>query len=140
MRPRSRYVFDTFAVIALLESEPGESRVKDLLTSAASGASLIAMSLINWGEVLYSTERKLGAHALVRAISIIDSLPIELVSVDRALAQAAAHLKIRGRLSYADCYAAALAQTRDAAVVTGDPEFHSVENLVAIEWLPQRQA
>ena len=39
-------------------------------------------------------------------------------------------------MSYADCFAAALAQRESAAVVTGDPDFRQVEQLVAIDWLP----
>jgi ribonuclease VapC len=52
------------------------------------------------------------------------------------LALAAAYLKGLHPISYADCFAAALAQQLDAAVVTGDPDFRQLEGRVAIEWLP----
>jgi predicted nucleic acid-binding protein len=39
-------------------------------------------------------------------------------------------------MSYADCFAAALAKTRDAELVTGDLEFKVVEKeLKKIKWL-----
>ncbi|MEW5989188.1 MAG: PIN domain-containing protein [Chloroflexota bacterium] len=41
-------------------------------------------------------------------------------------------------LSYADAFAAALAQELKATLVTGDPEFRPLIALIAIEWLPQR--
>ena len=39
--------------------------------------------------------------------------------------------------SYADAFAVALAQMKQAAVVTGDPDFRKFEGLVPIEWLSQ---
>jgi hypothetical protein len=30
-----------------------------------------------------------------------------------------------------------LAQLMQAPILTGDPEFHKVEHLVTVEWLPQ---
>jgi ribonuclease VapC len=43
-------------------------------------------------------------------------------------------------MSYADCFAAALAQRLDAAVVTGDPEFEDIERAgeLKVEWLPPK--
>jgi uncharacterized protein len=49
--------------------------------------------------------------------------------------ESAAELKARHALSYAECFAAATAIKHEAAVVTGDPEFKKVEDLVAIEWI-----
>jgi predicted nucleic acid-binding protein len=42
---------------------------------------------------------------------------------------------VRGRLSLADCFAAALAFIEEAELVTGDPEFKQVEGEVKIEWI-----
>jgi uncharacterized protein len=44
-------------------------------------------------------------------------------------------LKVASKMGYLDCFAAALAQHLEAAVVTGDPDFRQVEGMVAIEWL-----
>jgi len=38
-------------------------------------------------------------------------------------------------MSYADCFAAALAKDRKAHVVTGDPEFKQVEQEVQVLWV-----
>jgi hypothetical protein len=38
-------------------------------------------------------------------------------------------------MSLADCFAAALAQQKQAAVYTGDPEFKAVEDEVKVVWL-----
>jgi predicted nucleic acid-binding protein len=39
------------------------------------------------------------------------------------------------RLRYADAFCIATARRLDAAVLTNDPEFQSVENLITIRWL-----
>jgi ribonuclease VapC len=48
---------------------------------------------------------------------------------------AAARIKASHAISYADAFAAATAQKHEAVLVTGDPDFKLVENLIDIEWL-----
>ena len=38
-------------------------------------------------------------------------------------------------LSYADCFAVASALRHDACILTGDPEFKNVEQIVEIDWV-----
>jgi ribonuclease VapC len=129
------YVLDAFALLAYLRGEPGAERVRDLLLRARSGEARLYLSLVNYGEVLYISERQGGRPAAEEAIRIIDHLPLEIVPADRDLTFAAAHLKARYPISYADAFAAALAQKLGAVLVTGDPEFRKVEAVVEIEWL-----
>ena len=98
---------------------------------------MVYLSVINYGELIYVTEREQGVFAARRAIAAVDQLPITVVEADRRLTFAAAHVKAHHRLSYADAFAVALAQQMQATLVTGDPEFRAVEHLIAIEWLPQ---
>ena len=63
----------------------------------------------------------------------MDDLPISWIDVDRSLARVAADLKVAGGLAYADCFAAALAYTKEGPVVTGDPEFACMADTVSIE-------
>ena len=64
---------------------------------------------------------------------------IELVPVDARdleLVRQAALFKATKKMSYADCFAAALAKIRNAELVTGDREFKAVENdLKKIRWI-----
>ena len=66
-------------------------------------------------------------------------MQIELVPVDTRdleLVRQAAVFKATKKMSYADCFAAALAKTRNAELVTGDSEFKVVErDLKKIRWL-----
>jgi predicted nucleic acid-binding protein len=66
---------------------------------------------------------------------LISTLPIVIISADLDLAKQAAEFKASRKMSYADCFAAALAKLRNAELVTGDREFRQVENEVKIQWL-----
>jgi predicted nucleic acid-binding protein len=131
------YVLDSFALLAYFGAEPGELQVKAVLTRAAAGQAVTYLSVINLGEIAYITEREQGAAATRRALAAIDQLPIKIIEADRRMALAAGHVKAHYPLSYADAFAVALAQQMQAIILTGDPEFGTIEDLVAVEWLPQ---
>jgi ribonuclease VapC len=130
-----QYVLDTFAVVAYLRGESGGEAVRDLLRRAQKKEVALSLCLVNYGEVLYMTERAGGLEAATEAIRIVEQLPVQIAPVDRALTFAAAHVKAHHSISYADAFAVALAQELGATVVTGDPEFRSVEALVSVQWL-----
>lgn len=131
------YVFDSYALIAYFEDEVGCTRVKTLLEQAIKGECEILMSVINLGEVLYIVELERGLPQAQKTLARINELPINIVDADRNLTLTAAHVKAQPSIACADCFAAALAQVKEAALVTGDPEFKTIEMnaLVAIEWL-----
>ncbi|MBI5283808.1 MAG: type II toxin-antitoxin system VapC family toxin [Chloroflexi bacterium] len=130
----SRYVLDSFALLAYYRDEFGAARVRQLLANREHNHW---MSVINLGEVYYRLNR------LQRGLKPDDfshqamRLPIQVVDANRGLTLAAAHIKAGHAMAYADCFAAALAMQFDAIVVTGDPEFEQLENegLITVEWL-----
>lgn len=134
-----RYVLDSFALLAYFQAEPGGPRVRELLEQAIQGEVSLALTTVNLGEVAYRTERQHGLERAQEVLAKIEEYAPSVVDVDRELALAAAHLKARHEMAYADCLATALAQHLDAQVVTGDPDFRQVEGLVAIQWLPQAE-
>ena len=129
------YVLDAFAVIMHLRRQPDYLRVRALLKRAHLGESRLWMSEVNLGEVLYIIERQRGLAGVQSFLSAWKEGPVEAVAATFERVQAAAHFKARYPISYADAFAAALAQELGATLVTGDPEFHAVEHLVTIEWL-----
>lgn len=133
-----RFVFDSYALIAFLEDEPGAARVNAILDQAAKGQAEIWLAIINFGEVVYITEREKGLPEAQRVIAMLDQLPIAVVEADRKLTFAAAHIKAKHSMSYADAFAAALAQEKEAMLVTGDVEFESVAAETKIDWLPSK--
>jgi predicted nucleic acid-binding protein len=112
-----------------------------MLDGASAQRHTVYLSLINLGEALYITERERGLVAARRTLGAVDELPLELVPVSRTTVLAAAHIKARFRISYADAFAAVAARDCGGVVVTGDPEFRPLADagLVAVEWLPRRR-
>ena len=129
------YVLDSFAILAYFQAEPGGRKVKELLKQAKAEDSVTSMSLINLGEVIYNTGRKLGEDRAKEILDDIMLLPIQLAEVTRARVLAAAQIKTQYPISYADAFAVSLAQELNATIVTGDPEFKKVEHLVEIVWV-----
>jgi ribonuclease VapC len=129
-------VLDAFAILGLLRDEPCADHVERLLRSVAN----ISMSSINLGEVIYKTTRAHGAERAQDVLLHVGSYDMDIIDPDRELVVAAAFLKGLHRMSYADCFAAALAMRLNAALVTGDRDFHQLEGTLTIEWLPEASA
>ena len=135
------YVLDSFALLAYFEGEAAMSRVRSVLEGANAQRHTVYLSLINLGEALYITERERGLVAARRTLGAVDQLPLELVPVSRTTVLAAAHVKARFPISYADAFAAVAARDCGGVVLTGDPEFRPLADagLIAVEWLPRRR-
>lgn len=127
------YVLDSFAVLAYLTAEAGMPRVREVLNKASAGHCAVYLSLINLGEVAYIVERERGLARAQETLGLIDQLPIEVLPATKEAVMAAAHVKAGHPLAYADAFAVAAAQTLDAVVLTGDPEFDSVRKIVSVE-------
>jgi len=93
------------------------------------------MTEVNYAEVKYMLVKKDGGDAWKQAADILTSLPIEFHPVDRQLADFAADLKARHKISVAAAFAAALTKERKVELVTGDPEFKALEKEIKINWL-----
>ncbi len=115
-------VLDAWAVLALLEDEPGAERVEKAMWFEDP-----VMSWINLGEVYYSTIRKHGlddAEAAVRDVGA----NVRVETPDAGLVLAAGRIKAAGGLSYADAFALATAQRHSAPLITGDVEILRLES------------
>lgn len=131
-------VLDSWALMALFNEEPAAEPVEKLLHAATAGRHTLLLSVINWGEVYYTTMRRGGESAAKSIASDIAQLPISIVPVESTnldLVRQAAIFKATKKLSYADCFAAALAKQRRAEFVTGDSEFKALESELRIAWL-----
>lgn len=134
----AHFVLDSFALLAFLEDEVGLVRVKEVLNNAEKGRCQVYLSWINLGEVLYITERERGERTARETLGHIQGLPIQMLEVSSDVVLAAAHIKAKHRLSYADAFAVVAALEKNAILLTGDPEFAAVESMLNIEWLPRK--
>lgn len=132
----SACVLDANALLAYLRREPGYEMVKALFVAAARGEMQLLMCCVNAGEALYMTWRKGSPAKFDELLALLPELPIQIRDADMVLTTEAARFKATRKMSYADCYAAALAKREGAEVVTGDPEFKAVEDEVTVRWLP----
>lgn len=134
MRPALR-VLDSFSLITYLENENGADRMIELFRVARDSGKTLLLSVVNWGEVYYITLREAGRERLEAVTQLISTLPIQIIPVDLELTKQAAEFKAVKKMSYGDCFAAALAKLRKAELVTGDGEFKQVEGEVKIFWI-----
>jgi ribonuclease VapC len=128
-------VLDSWAIIAFLEGEPGANAVEKILLESLQQNTQLMMTTVNLGEVWYNIARRYSLEGADQAVAQVRSLGVGVVSADWNLTYQAAKYKVRGRISLADCFAAALAIIEGAALVTGDLEFKQVEDEVKIEWI-----
>jgi predicted nucleic acid-binding protein len=135
MTTAANIVLDSWPVIAYLQGEDAADRVVEIIAGTHNRKSSLAMSAVNAGEVWYVIARRLGPDKADAAIDVIRSIGITIADVDWATSKIAADYKAGGGISYADCFAAALAKQTGATLVTGDPEFRRLEKEIVIEWL-----
>ncbi len=128
-------VFDSWSIMAYFEDEPAGQQVADLIAHAHENETSLLMSVINAAEVWYILAREVSEEEANSTISEMRQLGIEFVDANWRLAEVAAQFKARCKMSFADCFAAALAKENKAELVTGDPEFKQVESDIKIRWV-----
>jgi ribonuclease VapC len=131
------YVLDSFALLALLGKEKGSDVVADLLRQTQADQIQTRMTWVNVGEVAYIVERRWGMGQVYQVLGTLEATKMDIVPAGRSLALAAAHIKAEHPLAYADAFAAALAIAEQATLVTGDPEFKPLEDVLSIQWITE---
>jgi ribonuclease VapC len=114
--------------------QPATSAVERLFDESVAGSVRLFMSAINAGEVYYFL-RKTHSEKVAeswRQLSGTFPATIEVPTGDEIWD--AALLKGKYPISYADAFAAALAQKHHCPVVTGDPEFRVIPGL-ELDWV-----
>jgi predicted nucleic acid-binding protein len=129
------FVLDSYALIAYLRGETVGEHVLAILEEAAKKESPVHMTEVNYAEVKYMLVRKHGSDAWLTAVEMMSALPIQFHSATRELSDIAGDFKSRMKMSLADAFAAALAKTLHAQLVTGDREFRAAEDEIKIKWL-----
>ena len=128
-------ILDSYALMAFFEDEPGADVVRELILKAEENKVNLLISVVNLGEVWYSIARTNSPEVADQYIGEINGMAIEIVDVDWTLTRQAASLKVNGNISYADCFAAALAKSKKAELVTGDKEFKPLDGEIRISWI-----
>lgn len=128
-------VLDSWPVLEWLQRKsPTDKVVQKILLEADAGRARLHMSAINVGEVYYFLCKHHRMEEADEWRSLSQNLPVTIDVPDLREIWDAAVLKGRYAISYADAFAAALAQRYQCPVMTGDPEFQSVGEL-ELHWL-----
>ena len=133
------YCLDTFALLAFLKGEPGKDKVITLLNQAKEGEIRLFVNIVNLIELHYTILRDSGKSHADEAVVWIKNLPIEIVNVELEDIAQIGMVKANYPVSLGDAFCIATAISRNLTIVTGDPDFKEVKDLVFIEWLPQKK-
>lgn len=117
----STVTLDSWAWIGYLQSDPRAARVKEIIDSD----NLVIASAINVAEVSVFLLR----HGKGNFAKLVQERA-RVVPVDEEIAQEAAALKVKHKLGLADAIVFATAQKHGAPLVTGDPDFKGMENVI----------
>lgn len=123
MPPKTSFVLDTSALLALRGDEAGADRVEALLSQAKKNQCRLLASFMTRMEVLYNVWRAEGEEAARHALRLMDSFAVHWISCEPNILEIASRIKAQGRLSVADSWIGATAIAYGATLIHKDPEF-----------------
>ena len=130
------FVLDAWALLAFLQGEePAASRVKSLLQEARNEKVILYVSILNLGEVYYRIGKTRGQSEADALVEELQLLPLTILPASNEDVMAAAQLKIKYPISYADAFAASTTLQHGAILLTGDPELLELSGKFPLEKL-----
>ncbi|MBP6942145.1 MAG: type II toxin-antitoxin system VapC family toxin [Syntrophorhabdaceae bacterium] len=129
------FVFDSYALLRLFQREKGFEKIAKLLEDIRKRDIARFINAINVGEIIYITKREFGDQKKIEVLANIERMGFTILPAPDTLIFQAAEYKAIYSISYADCFVLASAVERQATIVTGDPEFKKVGDLVDIYWI-----
>ncbi len=128
-------VLDSYALITYLQKQAAYEEVASIFQECTLKDREAFVCVVNWGEVIYHAFRTGGEQRARLADDTMRAIPITLVEATKELTFLAAKLKAFHKMSYADCFAAALAIKKKCELLTGDKEFKQMEQEIKIRWI-----
>lgn len=123
------HVLDANALYRYLTGGPGADVVSRLFKQARDAKQPVRMSVVNWGEVYYTIARARGFPETAAIMDRVKLLPLAVLDADESVTTRAARLKAAHGLPYADCFAAATAETNGVLVTSDAKDFRKVPGL-----------
>ncbi len=128
------YVFDANAILRyfrVVEAEGGD-KVHELFDLANQGETHLLLSVVNFGEIYYVLLKLVGERETREYIKRLQHT-LTIIDADQPSTIEAAKLKHGYKIGYADSFAAALALSRKATLVSADPAFEKFGK--SLKWL-----
>ena len=129
-----RFVLDASALVVFFEDLAGADKIESIIRLALLGKAQLAICVVNWGEVCYSLYRARGAAAARKALTDIETLPIQFMDADLELTGLATGFRVEHGLSHTSSFAAALARQRKASLITVDRCFERLPKQLNDIW------
>ncbi|HEY6010463.1 MAG TPA: type II toxin-antitoxin system VapC family toxin [Nitrospirota bacterium] len=133
------YILDSYALLCLFDKKRKAEKdaVVRYLENAEKGGIKLYISKINEGEVFYKLYKYFGeaVAAGFRADLKRGMFPLHVVTVNDKRVDEASAIKAKYPVSYADAFCIELAKDMNLPVVTGDPEFDNVKNIIQLQSL-----
>jgi predicted nucleic acid-binding protein len=114
----------------------GTNKVRALFEQAERGQARLSMSVVNLGEVLYILLKHTGEPRAQHYVQVLQNV-VTTVEADAAQALGAAEMKHKDKLGHADSFAATLALTLKATLVSADPGFEKLGKTLKWVRLPR---
>jgi len=130
-----KYIFDSSALISYFDGESNAGRVADVLEEINEKELDAFLCVVNLGEIYYHFLRTGGYHTGDVIFRAIKTLPIKIIEANIEITLAASKIKAFNKMSYADCFAAALTEDKKGVLLTSDKEFKQVEKNIKINFL-----
>jgi predicted nucleic acid-binding protein len=132
------YVLDANAVLRYfgVSEEQGSNKVRALFEQAERGQARLSMSVVNLGEVHYVLLKHVGEPRARHYVQVLQHVAT-MVEADAVQALGAAELKHKYKLGYADSFAATLAVTLKATLVSAHPAFEKLGKTLKLLRLPK---
>lgn len=131
------YILDSYALLCLFDKKRKQEKdaIVALLEQAERKKIALIISKINEGEVFYRLFKYAGPLIAqgFREDLKAGLFPITVAAVNDKRAEAASVIKAGHTVSYADAFCIALAKEMNHPVITGDPEFESVKDVIAVK-------
>jgi predicted nucleic acid-binding protein len=132
------YVLDANTVLRYFGASEGQgtNKVRALFEQAERGQARLSMSVINLGEVLYVLLKHVGESRARHYVQVLQHV-VTMIEADAAQALGAAEIKHKYKLGYADSFAAMLALTLKATLVSADSSFEKLGKTLKWVRLPK---
>jgi len=130
------YVLDANALLRYVRGIDGAEKVRAILQQCERGLALISMSVVNLGEAYYILMRYLGEPVAAKTVSTLRQV-VSFIPAGLDETIAAARIKEKFKMGYADSFAAALALRMNATLVSADPVFEKLGKSIKLLKLPR---
>lgn len=136
--PSADLIVDAWPVLEWLKDrEPAATVFGHMLDQADANRLRLDICSVNLGEVFYSFAKEYSLQRSEQMLARFQTSPVRVVEADTDLVFAAARLKAKYPISYADAFGAALSIRSGAPFLTGDEDFLKLEaaGLLRLRWI-----